>query len=148
MGPLSVTNQGNRYIIIIRNHHERTAGVYPVSLCSPDILAYHLRLFMYQYGMVYEICTDQGVNFDRGVLEHLHQEHVFSSLSVSTHRPYQTTGSRLLYTMLYTMVTQYPLDWDIRTQIVMQAYQRTTCFTQAQIDNAINRLREESYNNL
>ena len=73
-GPLTTTDNGNRFIIVAIDHFSKWMEV----IATPDFTAYTTAQFLFnqvicRFGIPDMIISDQGVNFESGLFKYLCQ---------------------------------------------------------------------------
>ena len=71
MGPFKQSRFGNSYIITAIDNHTKYLEAAPTPSFAEITASFIFVNFMCHYGMVEQILTDQGVNFESKLLKHL-----------------------------------------------------------------------------
>ncbi len=130
IGPLAMTQKGNRYILVITDTFSRYVEAIAVQDLSAKTTAQVLfDEIISRYGAPLELQSDRGTSFTASLIQELcdlfHIRKVFSS-------PYhpQTNGScerfnSTLYNLLAPYVNEKTDDWDVYLPAVLFAYRIT-----------------------
>ena len=126
VGPLPVSNQGNKYIITMMDLFSRWPAAYPVADMTAETVVRCIKTWGGDFGYPESVLTDRGTNFASEVFakacKALHLNHVMTT----AYRP-QTNGmlERLHYTLKSGLAT-YPVDdWDNWVGDIVAAYRAT-----------------------
>ena len=132
MGPLPVTDQGNRYLLVIVDYFTSTRWAEAFSLPDQQLetLARTLVLeFVCRYGAPLELHSDQGQNFESALFQEVCR--LFEIVKTRT-SPYHPSGkglverfNRTLGSLIRSYLKGRPSDWDKFIPLLTSAYRST-----------------------
>ena len=74
MGPIHpVTKKGNKYILVICDHFTKWVEVYAMKTITAAEVAKKLMKTICQHGIMEQILTDQGTNFQAELMKELYE---------------------------------------------------------------------------
>ena len=166
LGPLPETERGNKYILVIGDYFTKWKEAYPMRNMEATTVANILvHEFISRFGVPKYLHTDQGRNFEAGLIKEICSLLDIKKTRTSPYHP-QSDGmierfNRTLLNMLSTSVGKDQRTWDLQLPMLMLAYrtsqQETTAATpfslmfgrsaQLPIDLEFN-LPVETYNSL
>jgi transposase InsO family protein len=127
LGPLPLSDNGNRYVIVIMDYFTKWAE----AVAIPDQTAITVaRAFVTQFvcrlGVPYKVHTDQGPNFESELFREVCKLLGIEKTRTTPYRP-QSDGlverfNSTLEQMLAMYVTNDQTDWDEHLPFVMMAY--------------------------
>lgn len=130
MGPFKTTTRGNAYIILGVDHFTKfIEGAATESFDSETTALFVLNNIICRYGMVEQILSDQGVNFEAKLFAHLcallgtdklHTSAYHAAGNGITERPNKTVKPNLA-----KFVNAEHNDWDLYLQMAISAYNNT-----------------------
>jgi transposase InsO family protein len=142
VGPFPLSNQGNRYILVIQDHFTKWTEAYAL----PDYTATTVaKMFVYEFvsrfGAPLEVHTDQGRNFEADLFKEMCQLLGAHKTRTSPYRPCSNGSVERFNSTLLKMITAYVSqnqgDWDEHLPLLTSAYrsseQQTTQFTPNQL---------------
>jgi hypothetical protein len=116
-GPLTRSESGNRYIIVVVDHFSK----FVIAIAVPDFTALTTARFIVnqiicKYGMPGRICTDQGVNFESELFKYMCDLLQIAKVRSTTYHP-QTNGqvervNRILKQLIKCYVNDNHTNWD------------------------------------
>src|SRR5258705_6394172 len=130
MGPLPVSTQGNRYILVFIDLFTKWAEAYPVkqidAITVTDVLVHE---FISRHGVPKIILSDQGTQFESAICSGVCRTLGIQKKRSSAYHP-QGNGmvermNRTLSQLLRTQVAPDRLDWDVKLPLVLMAYRTT-----------------------
>jgi transposase InsO family protein len=126
-GPLPITSNGNRYIIVAMDYFSK----WPEARAIPNMRAETVAKFIYEdivcrHGVPQEILSDRGTSFTSKVIEELCQNYQTKHQLTSAYRP-QTNGmierfNRTLGECIAKLVYDNNKEWDQFIDAVLLAY--------------------------
>lgn len=131
MGPLPVTKDGNRYILVITDWFTKwTEGIPMPDQEAKTLAAAVVNNFVVRFGVPLQIYTDQGRNFESTVFSELCKYLNIEKTHSTSMRP-QANGlverfNRTLTAMLSKYCQENQHNWDILLPLVMMAYRSST----------------------
>lgn len=127
LGPLPMTVNGNRYLLVINDYATRYCLAFPVARDNAATVAKILveRVFL-EYGAPHTILSDRGPHFFNELLESITQLFEVHQVFSSGYRP-QTAGlterfNQTLIDLLAVYVNKHCDDWDEYVPYVLFAY--------------------------
>ena len=127
MGPLPITEEGNRYILVITDYFTKFAEAYPMKNMEARTVSNILvKEFVCRYGVPRELHCDQGRQFESEVFQGLCTLLGIEKTRTSGYRP-QSDGqterfNRTLEDMLSKYMDPSQRDWDHFLPFVLLAY--------------------------
>ena len=130
MGPLPVTDQGNRYLLVIVDYFTRWAEAFSLPDQQAETVARTLVLeFVCRYGAPLELHSDQGRNFESALFQEVCR--LFEIVKTRT-SPYHPSGNglverfnRTLGSLIRSYLEGRPSDWDKFIPLLTSAYRST-----------------------
>lgn len=127
MGPLPISERGNRYLLVVMDYFTKWAEAYPLPNQEAVTVAQaFVTQFVCRYGMPMQIHTDRGKNFDSRLLQAICQLMEISKTLTSSYRPQSDGLVERLNRTLEDMVSKYvqydQRDWDVHIPFVLMAY--------------------------
>jgi len=127
MGPFKATARGNRYIIIGIDHFTKYIEAAATSSFDSETTAWFvLNQVICRFGMVEEILSDQGVNFESHLFAHLCKLLGTNKLHTSAYHPECNGGTerpnKSFKPNLAKFVNADHDDWDLYLQMATSAY--------------------------
>ena len=126
-GPLPVTSNGNRYIVIAMDYFSK----WPEAKAIPNMKAETVAKFIYEdiicrHGVPQEILSDRGTSFVNKIISELCQNYQTKHRLTSAYRP-QTNGmvecfNRTLGECIAKLVNDNNKEWDQFVDAVLLAY--------------------------
>jgi transposase InsO family protein len=126
LGPLPLTYQGNRYVLVVMDLFTKWTEAYPLPDQEAKTVAkVFVNEFVCRYGTPLQILTDQGTNFESQLFKEMCIFLHIDKVRTSTNHPQANGGveqfNRTLAQML-TMYCQNKQSWDEYLPQVMMAY--------------------------
>jgi transposase InsO family protein len=126
-GPHVTSKSGNVYILTILDHFSKHCEAIP--LRNKEAITVARALFdvvFTRYGFPLQLLSDQGLEFENGLLKELCRLTGIEKLRTTAYKP-STNGAverfhRTLNSMLAKVVREDQRDWDVKLQSVMAAY--------------------------
>jgi hypothetical protein len=126
-GPLPITSNGNRYIIVAMDYFTK----WPEAIAIPNIKAETVAKFIYEqiicrHGVPQEILSDRGTSFINKIVDELCQKYQTKHRLTSAYRP-QTNGmverfNRTIGECIAKLVQDDNKEWDQLLDAVLLAY--------------------------
>ncbi len=127
LGPLPVTERGNRYILVIVDYFSRWTEAFALANIEAEtVTRVFVEQFICRYGVPRQVHTDQGRQFESAVFQQV-CEYLDVDKSRTTPGHPQSNGmverfNRTLRAMLTKHVSGDQRDWDVKLPLVMLAY--------------------------
>eukprot|EP00731_Ephydatia_muelleri_P003764 Em0001g3764a len=127
VGPLPVTERGNRYILVVGDYFTRWKEEYPMKDMEAQTVACILvNEFICRSGVPDTIHTDQGRNFESKLIKELCQMLGIKKTRTTPYHP-QSDGmverfNRTLLNMLSIAVGEDEMSWDLQLPLLLLAY--------------------------
>ncbi|KAL5515018.1 hypothetical protein EMCRGX_G000127 [Ephydatia muelleri] len=127
VGPLPVTERGNRYILVVGDYFTRWKEEYPMKDMEAQTVACILvNEFICHLGVPDTIHTDQGRNFESKLIKELCQMLGIKKTRTTPYHP-QSDGmverfNRTLLNMLSIAVGEDEMSWDLQLPLLLLAY--------------------------
>ncbi len=130
MGPFKATERGNRYIIVGIDHFTKYIEAAATASFDAETTAWFVvNQIICRFGMVEEILSDQGVNFESQLFAHLCMLLGTNKLHTSTYHPECNGGTersnKTIKPNLAKFVNAEHDDWDLQLQMAISAYNCT-----------------------
>lgn len=127
LGPLPVTPRGNRYILVIGDYFTKWKEAFPLAdMEASSIAKVVVHEFICRFGVPDTIHTDQGKNFESGLIKDICRLLGVKKTRTTPYHP-ESDGlverfNRTLIDMLSTAVTDNEKDWDLLLPTLLFAY--------------------------
>ncbi|MES9880796.1 MAG: DDE-type integrase/transposase/recombinase [Sedimenticola sp.] len=140
IGPLTTTERGNRWILVVSDYFTRWAEAFPLKDHKAQAVAETLvNEVICRFGTPYQLHTDQGTDFESKLFQEICRLLQIKKTRTTAYHP-QSDGlverlNRTVIDMLSKFVNAKHTDWDIHIPAVMMSYRtsihETTDFTPA-----------------
>lgn len=126
-GPFPITNDGNRYIVVVSDYFSKWTEAFPVPNIESETIARVLvDRFICRFGVPRQIHSDQGRQFESRLFQDLCDLLGIDKTRTTPYHP-QSDGqverfNRTLIAMLASYVSTNQKDWDKHVQTVLMAY--------------------------
>ena len=126
-GPLPVTPRGNRYILVIGDYFTKWKEAFPLAdMETSSIAQVVVNEFICRFGTPDTIHTDQGRNFESGLIRDICQLLGVKKTRTTPYHP-ESDGlverfNRTLIDMLSMAVSDNERDWDLQLSTLLLAY--------------------------
>lgn len=129
VGPLPISDQGNKYLITYIDHFSRWCEAYPVPEIGSRNVAQTLLDFTSRFGCPAVILTDRGTNLISESMQSLYRSLGIKKVQTTAYHP-QGNGMlevyhRSLGNALSHLVNDNHTDWDIKLNYALLAYRTT-----------------------
>ena len=128
LGPLPLTENGNKYILVIGDYFTKWKEAYPMKNMEATTVARILvHEFICRFGIPEHLHTDQGRNFEAEIIKEICKLLDIKKTQTSPYHP-QSDGmierfNRTLLNMLSTALEKNCCnDWDLQLPMLMLAY--------------------------
>lgn len=127
VGPLLLSNEGNRYILVVSDYFTKWPEAYPLSNQEATTVAEVLvKEFVSPLGVPRELHSDQGHNFESSVFQEMCRLLGIKKTRTTALHP-QSDGmveryNRTLATQLSLFVDNHQKDWDQHVLLLLMAY--------------------------
>ncbi|CAF1042168.1 unnamed protein product [Brachionus calyciflorus] len=116
VGPLAITSNGNKYILVICCHFSKFVVLFSLAEQQAETVANSLLEFILVFGLFTNVLTDQGTNFQSELMKKLYGLLDIYELKTSAYHP-QCNGiterfNRTLKTMLSCFSNENQNNWD------------------------------------
>ena len=142
LGPLPLTHNGNRYVLVIMDYFTKWAEAYALPNQQAETIANVLVTeFICRYGIPLQIHSDQGTNFESNLFHHLCSLLGIDKTRTTAYHP-QSDGlverfNRTLETMISMYCRADQTDWDIHLPFVLMAYRASQQETTGATPNSL-----------
>ena len=129
-GPYNVTDEGNRYILVVSDYFTKWVEAYPLKDMEAKTVAETLvEGFICRMGVPMIIHSDQGRNFESKLFQQMCALFGIKKTRTTAFRPCSNglveRYNRTLNEMLCTTTRESPLTWDKRIHLLTMAYRGT-----------------------
>ena len=130
LGPLPITDRGNKYIVVICDYFTKWTESHPLpnqeAITVADCLVTEVVL---RFGAPYQLHSDQGPNFESKLFQEMCRLLGIAKTRTTAYHP-QSDGlverfNKTLQQMLSKLVNEFRSDWDSLLPFVMSAYRST-----------------------
>lgn len=117
VGPFPRTTSGNRFMLVITDHHTKWAMVIPLAkITSEKVASAFIRNVVLTHGAPKRIITDQGSNFNSALIRAIYKMLSIAKSRTSAYHP-QCDGHTEKYNdtlcrMIAKLMTEYAKEWD------------------------------------
>lgn len=131
VGPLPVTNDGNKYILTVQDALTKYVEAFPMKDQTADTVARtFIKGIILRYGTPAQLLTDLGTNFTSNLMQSLCKFLQIHHLKTTAYRP-QTNGAlerfhRTLKDLLSHYIHPHQRDWDEWLPFALAAYSSAT----------------------
>jgi transposase InsO family protein len=142
MGPLPLSEGGNRYILVAMDYFTKWPEAYPIPTQDAKTVAKILVAeFICRFGVPLELHSDQGTNFESTVFQEVCRLLGIKKTRTTPLHP-QSDGmveryNRTLKRQLSLFVEEHQRDWDVHIPLLLMAYRtavhNSTKFTPARL---------------
>ena len=130
LGELPVTEEGNRYILVIGDYFTKWTECHAMQNMEASTVAHILvEQVVSRFGIPYTIHSDQGRQFESRLFKEMCKLLQITKTRTTPYHP-KSDGmverfNKTLVTMLSAFVNEHQTDWDKHLQYVMMAYRST-----------------------
>ena len=127
VGPLPLTEQGNKYIIVFSDYFTKWPEAYAMTDQKSETIAQiFVEKIVYRYGVPRKLLTDRGTNFLSNLMEDISKIFNITRIYTSPYHP-QTDGlverfNQTLLKMLACYTNANQSDWDVHIPSCLFAY--------------------------
>ena len=127
VGPLPLTECGNKYILVIGDYFTKWKEAYPmINMEATTIASILVQEFICCFGVSECIHTDQGCNFEAELIKEICKVLNIKKTRTSPYHP-QSDGmierfNRTLLSMLRTALEKNHSNWDLQLPLLMLAH--------------------------
>ena len=127
MGPLPVSDRGNRYILVIGDYFSKWKEAYAIpDQTAPTVARVVVEEFVARFGVPRQMHSDQGRNFESAVFQEMCHLLDIDKTRTTPLRP-QSDGmverfNQTMEAMLSKFVSDNQTDWDEHLPLLMMAY--------------------------
>jgi hypothetical protein len=126
MGPLEITAQNNKYILVVCDHFTKWVELFAIKSLSAEEAADKLMQVIYRHSAPEAILSDQGTNFQSNLLSELWELLDKHKLRNTPYHP-QCDGlterfNRTLQPMIAAYLNERKDDWDDKLAALQFAY--------------------------
>jgi len=130
MGPLPLTEQGNKYILVFCDYFTRWPEAFPMPNQKAETIAQiFVEEIICRYGVPKKLLTDRGTNFLSELMESISKIFKITRIYTSPYHP-QTDGlverfNQTLEKMISCYINANQTDWDVHIPSCLFAYRNT-----------------------
>lgn len=127
IGPLPLSNRGNKYILSIQCYFTKWVEMYPIPDIKVETIAKKfVNEFICRYGLINQIVTDQGRQFESSLFQEMCKILDITKLRSTAFHP-ETNGliermNRTMEDMLSKYISPNQKDWDEWIPVLLLAY--------------------------
>ena len=126
MGPLNLTSEGNRYILVLADHFTKWMELFSLKTLEAREVANKISTFVCRHGVPLKILTDQGTNYQSKLITELYELLDIERARTSPYHP-ETDGvserdNRTNKAALTTLVNEKQDNWDELLPFVQFAF--------------------------
>ena len=127
LGPLPMTQAGNKYILVIGDYFTKWTEAFPMPNMEAQTVAHiFVNQFVCRFGSPQYLHTDQGRNFESCLLKQTCELLGIKKTRTTPYHP-QSDGmierfNRTLLTMLTLAAVEDETHWDVKLPMLMMAY--------------------------
>ena len=127
LGPLPVTEKGNKYLLIVGDYFTKWVEAYPLENQRADVVAEVLvKEFISRFGVPMQMHSDQGRNFESAVFSGVCNLLRINKTRTTALHP-ESDGmverfNRTLENQLAIFVEHHQKDWDDHVPLLMMSY--------------------------
>lgn len=130
MGPLNVTQNGNRYLVTFIDYFTRYVEAFPIPVADGKHIADVLMQFISSHGLPKKLVSDRGLNLLSQGMKRVYDSFGIKKREVIAYRP-QSNGCverchRSLANFLCQIINEAHTDWDEQLPFALLAL-RTSC---------------------
>ena len=130
MGPLTTSNSGNRFVIVVGDYWSKWIEAYAVpDHTAATVARYLVEEFFARFGLPRQLHSDQGREFEGHLFQEMCRLLEIDKTRTSPWRPcsngYIERFNRTLGSMLRQVVDQKQKDWDVYLPLLTMAYRST-----------------------
>ena len=130
MGPLPLTTQGNKYVLVVTDLFSKWTEAFPLKTTDSETLAKVLtNEVIFRYGIPSSLHSDQGANLTSNLISSLCQKLGITQTRTSAYHPQGNAQverfNRTLEAMLAKTISDNQKDWDQHIPKLMFAYRTT-----------------------
>ena len=130
MGPLPVTAQGNKYLIVVCDYFTRWVEAFPLPDQKADRVAQtFVHEFVCRFGAPLEVHSDQGRNFESTLFQEVCRLlHIAKTRTTALHPSSNGLVENFngtLASMIRSSLCSHAGDWDLHIPILTAAYRST-----------------------
>ena len=127
IGPLPITERGNRYILTFTDHFSRYVEAFPIQKQDADTIADHfVRQFCCRHGVPKKFISDRGRQLIGEIMSAIHQKLQVQQLKTASYRPQGNAiaerVNKTLTGILAMFVSEHQKDWDYLLPFAVFAY--------------------------
>ena len=127
MGPFTESPAGNSYILVVGDYFTRWVEAYPIPNQEAATVASKLtNKFFFRFSPPEQLHSDQGPQFESGLVAEVCKLLGIKKSRTTPYHP-QCDGfierfNRTLLSMLGTLATEHPFDWEVQLRPLCMAY--------------------------
>ena len=126
MGPLNMTKEENKYIMIICDHFTKWIELYALKTMEAVEVASKISSFVCRHGVPDKIITDQGTNYQSNLISELYEVLDIEKARTSPYHPesdgLSERGNRTNKAALTALVNEKQDNWDVMLPFIQFAY--------------------------
>ena len=127
IGPLPITERGNRYIVTFTDHFSRYVEAFPIQKQNAETIADHfVRQFCCRHGVPNRFISDRGKQLIGEIMTAIHTKLNIAQLKTASYRPQGNAiaerVNKTLTGILAMFVSEHQKDWDYLLPFAVFAY--------------------------
>jgi len=127
IGPLTVTERGNHYIVIFTDHFSRYVEAFPVQRQDAETIAdLFVRKICCRHGIPKQFISDRGKQLIGQIMSVIHEKLGINQLTTSSYRPQGNAiverANKTIVGILAMFVSEHKKDWDYLLPFAIYTY--------------------------
>lgn len=126
VGPLPITNSGNKHVIVISDYFTRWVEAYPVRDLKTETVAFILEKFICTHGIPEHLLTDKGSSFLAGCIKKVYDKLGIKKHSTTSYHPSSDglveRANGTVINALKHLIKEKQHDWDNYIHFALLAY--------------------------
>ena len=126
VGPLPVTLEGNKYILVMSDYFSRWVEGYAVKNISTETVAATLEKFISTHGVPEHLITDRGTSFISGAIQAVYKKLNINKHTTTAYHPSSDgvveRANGIIINALKHLVTTTDYEWDKYLNFALMAY--------------------------
>ena len=127
IGPLTITDRGNRYILIFTDCFSRYVEAFPIQKQDAETIAdYFVKRICCRHGIPRQFISDRGKQLIGQTMSAIHEKLGINQLTTSSYRPQGNAiverANKTIVGILAMFVSEHQKDWDYLLPFAVYAY--------------------------